>query len=179
MSDRARPRLFSFARETELANLDAWVQDEAQRALLVELVDAFLEISRTRKIREETLAPIYAAASHPSPRVRSMGISRIAVLTHYFEEARDAFAKLLTHEDPSVRQFACHALAAVHDLAFTDLLPIALADPSWEVRKAAAQVCSTLRRSDVMGWVQQRLSVETDPRVQGVLVAAVQFQSRS
>ncbi|MCB9677319.1 MAG: HEAT repeat domain-containing protein [Alphaproteobacteria bacterium] len=176
MSGRKRPRLFSFGRETELANLDSWVEDADQRALLVSVVDAFIEVTRTRKLAPENLAPVLAAAVHPSENVRAIGITRLAVLTHYFPEALAAFGNLVHHSDPGVRLYACASLANAPEEALPDLLRDFLADPSWEVRKSAAQVCATTKAAEILTLVDQRLQRERDARVRVVLELAARFQ---
>ncbi|MEZ4317543.1 MAG: HEAT repeat domain-containing protein [Myxococcota bacterium] len=176
MDGRKRPRLFSFGRETELANLDAWVEDGAQRALLVEVIDAFIEITRTRKLAIENLAPIVSAAVHPSVNVRAIGVTRLVVLSHYFEEALQAFGGLVGHADPGVRLYACASLANAPEEALPDLLGRFLVDPSWEVRKSAAQVCTSSKSDALLALVEERLLVERDARVRVVLELATRFQ---
>lgn len=174
MPERKRPRLFSFGREIELNNLESWVDDPDERALLVAVIDGFLEIVRTRRITLAWLAPVVAAAGHPSENVRGVGITRLVVLAHYFDEALQAYRELAHHPDPQVRLYACSSMAnAPDDL---DLLARYLADPAWEVRKAAAHVCTTQRTEALRDLVVARLTSERDARVRVVLELARRFQ---
>lgn len=175
MAERKRPRLFSFGREVELNNLESWVDDPDERALLVAVIDGFLEVVRTRRLSPESLAPVVAAAGHPSESVRGVGITRLVVLTHYFPEALEAYRELAHHPDPGVRLYACSSLANAPD--DPDLLERFLADPAWEVRKAAANVCTTQRTDALHAIVERRLAVERDARVRVVLALARRFQA--
>lgn len=138
-----KPRLFSFGRETELANLDAWVDDAEQRALLVRVVDAFIEISRTRKLEDENLAPIAEAAAHPADTVRALALSRLVVMAHYFDEARSTLAELAEHPSAPVRQFVASSLVNAPETSRDTLLPTLLADNEPTVREAARSVAAT------------------------------------
>lgn len=176
MAGRKRPRLFSFGREIELANLESWVEDPDQRDLLVNVIDAFLEITRTRKLTDATLAPIEMAASHASPSVRAIGVTRLVVLAHYFEPADLAYAGLAQHPDDAVRLYACSSLANAPESLVLQMIGDFLQDPAWEVRKAAAQVCTAFRLAEILTCVQKRLGEERDARVRVVLELALRFQ---
>lgn len=138
-----KPRLFSFGRETELANLDAWVDDPEQRQLLVAVVDAFIEISRTRKLRPENLAPIAEASAHPADTVRALALSRLVVMAHYFDDARSTLAELAGHPSPQVRQFVASSLANAPETSREELLPELLTDSEAPVRRAAQSVAAS------------------------------------
>lgn len=137
-----KPRLFSFGRETELANLDAWVDDPEQRRLLVDVVDAFIEISRTRKLKADTLAPIAEASAHPADTVRALALSRLVVMAHYFDDARATLAELAGHPSPDVRRFVASSLVNAPETSRETLLPHLLTDAEAGVRQAAKSVSS-------------------------------------
>lgn len=172
---QSKPRLFSFGRETELANLNAWVADEDQRALLVEVVDAFIEVSRTRRVTDETLEPIVRASCHPAESVRALAITRLVVMTHYFEEAQAALVGVAADEDPQVRLFATSSLANAPEPCQDQLLPALLIDPAWQVRKAAAQVCGSTGRADAL---RLRLPQEPDARVKIAIELALKSSAQ-
>jgi len=176
VSGRKRPRLFSFGREIELANLDTWVEDADQRALLEAVVDAFIEITRTRKLADDTLAPIVTAASHSIENVRAIGIIRLVVMSHYFPDARTAFTELALHEDQGVRLYACASLGGAPEQLLPEMLHTFLSDTSWEVRKSAGQVCTTMQDDELLALVNHQLTVERDARVRVVLELAKRFQ---
>lgn len=165
-----KPRLFSFGRETELANLAAWVADPDQRDVLVDVVDAFIEVSRTRRVTDETLEPIVRASCHPAETVRALAITRLVVMAHYFEEALQALVQVAGHTNPQVRLFATSSLANAPEAGQDQLLPGLLVDPDWQVRKAAAQVCGSTGRLDAL---RARLPNESDARVRIALELAL------
>jgi HEAT repeat protein len=171
--------LFSFGREIELANLDSWVDDPAHRALLVEVVDAFIEVTRTRKLSPERLAPVVAAASHPAESVRALGITRLVVLAHYFDDACAALAGLVQHPDADVRRFAVSSLANAPEQAVVDGLTIASRDADWQIRKAAAQVGTAFRAEPVAALLRGWSAHERDARVRVVLDLAIAFQAEA
>lgn len=176
MAEPKRPRLFSFSREVELDNLASWVEDPAERDLLIAVIDGFLEVVRTRRLSAEALAPVVAAAGHPSENVRGIGITRLVVLAHYFDEALTALRDLAHHPDEGVRLYACAASANAPPEAVADLVARYLVDPAWEVRKAAANVCTTQRTEALEQLVADRLEHERDARVRVVLALAHRFQ---
>ncbi len=176
MSGRKRPRLFSFGREIELANLDTWVDDPDHRALLVKVVDAFIEVTRTRKLSADNLTPIVQASMHPAESVRALGITRLVVLAHYFDDAANALAGLMQHPDADVRRFAVSSLANAPEQAVVDGLTAAADDDDWQVRKAAAQVGTAMRSEAVAGVVSAWVARERDARVRVVLELAEEFQ---
>lgn len=169
-----KPRLFSFGRETELANLDAWVDDADQRALLVGVVDAFIEVSRTRKVSAETLHPIVVASGHEAETVRALAMGRLVVMAHYFEDARKALQNLAGHENPGVRLFLTSTLANAPEACQVDLLPLLIADTDWSVRKAAAQVAGSIEMPEPL---RARRKVETDARVKIAIELALKRAS--
>ena len=178
MGARKRPRLFSFGREIELANLDSWVDDPEHRALLVQVVDAFIGVTRTRKLSPEALEPILEAAAHPAESVRALGITRLVVLAHYFDTACTALAGLLAHVDPAVRRFAVSSLANAPEQAVVDGLTTASSDADWQIRKAAAQVGMAMRSEPVSAVLDAWSARERDARVKVVLDLAREFQAQ-
>lgn len=142
MTPARKPRLFSFGRETELANLDAWVEDPDQRRLLVDVVDAFIEVSRTRKLTEQNLAPIVEASAHPADTVRALALSRLVVMAHYFDDAREALAHLAENPSADVRRFVAASLANAPEASQDALLPLLREDSEPGVRDAAASAGS-------------------------------------
>lgn len=179
MPRRARPRLFSFSREIELAHYDELVRAPAARALLEGAVDAFVAACEDRALGPDRLAPIVAAATSDDPHVRLAGMTRLAVLTHYFEEAAEAARSLTAHADPEVRLLACATLANVAPALLLELLPRYLEDPAWRVRKMAAQVAGALPLPELVPLLEQRLAEERDARVRVVLQLALDFQARA
>lgn len=176
MTTRRKPRLFSFPREVELAHLDAIVEDVPSRALITTVVDDFIDVVRTRALDAEQLVRVRDAAAHPNPAVRAFAITRLSVLAHYFEPAIDALLGLLHHDDPEVRLYATSALANLPDDALLDLLPVALKDPDWRVRKAAAQASGTMRDPRLAELLAAALDDEKDARVRVVLQGSLSFQ---
>ena len=137
MAAARKPRLFSFGRETELANLDAWVEDPEQQQLLVAVVDAFIEVTRTRKLTAENLAPIVVASAHPADTVRALALSRLVVMAHYFDDAHEALVALARNPSPAVRRFVAASLANAPENSRESLLPALRGDPDPTVRDAA------------------------------------------
>lgn len=177
MPERPRPRLFSFPRDVELAHLDGVVHDAAARGLVERMVDAFLEVVRTRELHDDQLALVVQAASHQEAGVRAFAITRLSVLTHYFKPALDALGALLHHADSDVRLYATSALSNVPTSAMAALLVVPLSDDVWQVRKAAALVAGTLRDAAVADAVDRALMVERDARVRVILAATAAFQT--
>lgn len=176
---RKKPRLFSFSREVEIANFEEVVTDPEERRALVAIVDAFLEICRTQAVTPETLLPIARGCRHPSPYVRGSAITRLTVLTHYFDEALGVLEQAARDEDEEVRLYACAALPNTPDDVAVPLIARALADPSWRVRKAAAVASGAMANAELLPILQERLEVETDARVKVQLGLAADFQRQA
>lgn len=176
---RRKPRLFAFPREVELAHLqvDGTVDSEVMHHVSA-VIDAFAEIANTRSVRPEWLGPIAEAARHPDPAVRGLGLTRLSVLCHYFPEAVEHYAALTRDPDPSVRQFAVTVLANTPPTVVASLLPAALSDRDWGVRKAAATVAGALPLPELRPLFERHLTREADARVRVVLQLAVDHQHR-
>jgi HEAT repeat protein len=175
---RRKPRLFAFPREVDLAGIDQWATDPEQMRLLTDVIDAFGTVAKTRKLLEHHLRPIERAARYPDDQVRGVAMTRLSVLTHYFDEAIIRFEGLLRDEDSSVRRFAVFTLANTPPRVIYSMLPGALADPDWQVRKAAATIAGALPLPDLGGLFADRLADEQDARVKVVLQMAVRHQTR-
>lgn len=176
MTRRKKPRLFSFAREVEIGHFDEVVTDPSERALLERVVDAFIEICNTQAVSERTLSPIVAAARHPAAYVRGVGITRLTVLTHYFEDAISALRAVASDGDEEVRLYATASLPNTPDAVALPLLTDALADPSWRVRKAAAQAASAFPAPQLVPVLEEAARHETDARVRIQIELSTQFQ---
>ena len=174
---RKKPRLFSFSREVELSHVEEVVTDPGERAVLEAMIDAFLEICRAQDVTPATLGAIAAAARHPSAYVRGAGITRLTVLTHWFDAAVPLLGALLEDPEEGLRLFATAALPNTPDPVAVPMLERALADPSWRVRKTAAQACSAFPAPALAPVIAAALARETDARVRVLLDLARQFQS--
>lgn len=150
MSPARRPRLFSFSREIELSTIEGWARPE-ERPLLESVVDAFLEVTRTRQLTGPRLAPVVEACGHPSANVRSTGLSRLVVMAHYFEHAKEALRELAVHPSADVRATAASSLANAPEDLLLPQLERHLEDESSSVRRAAARLALT--HSSVPGLV--------------------------
>ena len=173
---RKRPRLFSFAREVELGNLEEVVTDPEDRRALEALVDAFVEICRAQAVTQETLMPVARAARHRSAHVRGAGITRLTVLTHYFDEAVTVLEQVARDTDEEVRLYACASLPNTPDGVAVPLIARALTDESWRIRKAAAQASSAMTAPGLLPILEERLPAESDARVKVVLGLALDYQ---
>ena len=173
---RRKPRLFSFPREVEIANFDEVVTDPRERIVLEALVDAFWTICQTHAVRPETLLPMARAARHASAHVRGVGITRLTVLTHYFDEASEVLEAIARDEDESVRLYATAALANTPSEVGTPLIRRATTDPSWRVRKAAAQAAGAVAWPELVPILTEARDREPDARVKVVLQLALEFQ---
>jgi HEAT repeats len=173
---RKKPRLFSFSREVEIANFEDVLTDPEERRALVAIVDAFLDICRTQTVSADTLMPIARGCRHPSSYVRGVAITRLTVLTHYFDEALGVLEQAARDEDEEVRLFACAALPNTPDEVAVPLIERALADGSWRVRKVAAQAAGAMQAEALGPILDQRLGLETDARVKVQLQLAADFQ---
>jgi hypothetical protein len=179
MTRRKKPRLFSFAREVEIGHFDEVVTDPTEHALLEAVVDAFIEICHTQSVGVDLLEPIARAAHHPAPYVRGVGITRLAVLAHYFEDAIVILRKVAGDGDEEVRLYATASLPNAPEAVAVPLLTEALVDPSWRVRKTAAQACSAFPAPQLVTVLEQAASAETDARVTVQLKLSADFQRRA
>lgn len=173
---RRKPRLFSFSREVELSNYEDVVTDAEDRRSLAAVVDAFLEICQAHAVTSETLMPIARAARSPSPHVRGVAITRLTVLCHYFEEAVAVLEQVSRDPDDEVRLWAVAAAANTPEPVGVPLIDRALDDPSWMVRKAAAQAGSAVDWPTLLPVLTRHLTTEADARVRVVLQLAIDFQ---
>lgn len=173
---RRKPRLFSFSREVEMGLFEETVTDPDDRRALGELIDAFLEICRDQAVSPETLLRVARAARHPSPYVRGVGITRLAVLTHYFDEAVGVMEQVARDENEEVRLYACSALANTPESVAAPLVARAIEDSSWRVRKAAGQAAGAVVSAELIPVLGRRLQKEQDARVRVVLQLAIDFQ---
>jgi len=146
------------------------------RRALGELIEAFLEICRVQAVTPETLAPVERAARHPSASVRGVGITRLAVLAHYFDEAVAVLDRITRDESEEIRLYACAALANTPDTVAAPLVTRALDDESWRVRKTAAQAAGAVEAAHLVPILARRLQREQDARVRIVLQLAIDFQ---
>lgn len=176
---RKKPRLFSFAREVELGNLEELVTDPEERRALAALVDAFVEICASQAVTEQTLMPVARAARHRSAHVRGAGITRLTVLAHYFDEAVAVLEQVARDADDEVRLYACASLANAPESVAVPLLGRALADESWRVRKAAAQAATAMAAPELLPILDARLPDEPDARVKVVLRLAADYQRQA
>jgi hypothetical protein len=173
---RRKPRLFSFSREVEMGLFEETVTDPEDRRALSELIDAFLEICREQSVSQETLLSVARAARHPSPFVRGVGITRLAVLTHYFDEAVAVMEQVSRDDGEEVRLYACSALANTPEVVAVPLVARAVEDGSWRVRKAAALAAGAIASQDLIPVLGRRLQREPDARVRVALQIAIDFQ---
>ncbi|MCB9691800.1 MAG: hypothetical protein H6736_08295 [Alphaproteobacteria bacterium] len=176
MAGGKRPRLFAFSREIELSTVEGWATP-AERPLLEEAIDAFLDVTRTRQLTNERLEPIVAACRHASPNVRTVGVARLVVMAHYFEHARDAYRDLALAEDAGVRETACGSLPNAPDELWLPSLEIYLADEEPTVRQAAARVAATQVDPGLVTVLERALARETDPFTLKLLGRAHAVQS--
>jgi hypothetical protein len=173
---RRKPRLFSFSREVELSHFEDAVSRPEDRKALEAVVDAFITICNEQAVSVATLMPIARAARSSSPHVRGVGITRLAVLCHYFEEAQPVMEQVARDPDEDVRLWACSVLANTPERVGGPLIERALDDDSWQVRKAAAQAGSAVVWPTMLPILTRRLGDESDARVRVVLQLAIDFQ---
>lgn len=176
---RKKPRLFSFSREVEIANFEDVLTDPEERRALVAIVDAFLDICRTQTVSADTLMPIARGCRHPSTYVRGVAITRLTVLTHYFDEALGVLESVARDEDEEVRLYACAALPNTPDGVAVPLIDRALVDKSWRVRKAAAVAAGAMAVDELLPILERSLSSEGDARVRIQLQLAADFQRQA
>ncbi len=160
----------------ELLHLGEVVTDSEERAALESLIDAFGRIARTKVLRTEDLAAVVEGIRHPNPTVSSLGVMRLAVLTHYFAEAISALVRLVSDPEPAVRELAVTACANAPAAVSARILQVAVDDPSWSVRKAAARVASSVVLPDALVLLDGALARERDARVRVPLELARRFQ---
>ncbi len=161
-----RPRLFAFSREIEIAAFDGWASVD-ERPVLEAMVDAFLQVARTRKLEPDQLRAVLDACEHPSANVRSLGLSRLAVLAHYFEAARDAFEALGHHGESRIRESVCQALPNAPSSTLHALLPHLLADPEVPICIAAAKLAAA--QPSMEEPLERALAAATDPKSRAAL----------
>ena len=175
---RRRPRLFAFPREVELRDLRQWASDPEEVRLWTHVVDSFDEIANTKEISPALLAPFIHASQHPRPTLRGLAMTRLSVLCHYFPEAIEAYAWLTQHPDTDLRKCSVLAMSNAPKPMLLQLLPAALTDREWHVRKAAAQVAGALPLPSLLAFLEARQHVEADARVRVVLQMAVRHQQQ-
>ncbi len=175
---RRKPRLFSFAREVELSYFPDVGPGTSTWHVLSDAVMAFASVCEDRSLSPDRLARVMAAAGHQHPSVCGLGTSRLAVLAHYFPEVGAAFAELMRHPGLQVRLFTTTALSNAPADVAREHLQVALADPEWQVRKAAAQVCSAVPIAGILPALTAAREVERDARVRIVLQLAEEHQAR-
>ena len=173
---RTRPRLYAFPREVELDHVREVARSPEELAALEGVIDAFGRTARRKRLDEDDLDALLRAARHANPSVRGIAVTRLAVLTHYFEPARDALRALQDDEDAGVREFGVTATANAPPEVTLDVVTAALDDPEWAVRKAAARVAGAvpLPRGEVL--LTGPLAAERDARVRVALELALRFQ---
>ena len=118
--------------------------DPSDHRVLEAVIDAFGRTARSKRLLLEDLTHIVAAARHPSASVRGIGITRLAVLTHYFPDAADALELLVHHPDAEIREFAVTACANTPPALARRVVEGAVSDSWWGVRKAAASVANAI-----------------------------------
>ena len=170
---RKKPRLFSFARDVELSNYDRVPMEFAERRVLEAVVDAFAGICEANAVTSPALAAIARGCEHPHPLLRSAALSRLSVVCHYFHEAHDVMARLCGDADDDLRLQATGALSNCPSGMALPLLDAALRDPSWRVRKAAAQVACAVPWPELLPHVAAAEGGEHDARVKVVWALAV------
>lgn len=175
MARSKRPRLFAFSREIELSMADGWASPP-ERELLEQMVDAFIEVTRTRQLTPARLRPVVEACRHPSSNVRSLGVARLAVMAHYFEHARLAFEELAGAQEAGVRESACEAVPNAPDDLVFPLLETFLDDEQARVRQAAARVAALHPVDGLVHSLERALAREPDDHTLGLLNRAHTFQ---
>lgn len=170
-----RPRLFSFSRDVELAHYDEVISDPADRVRLESIIDAFITICSDHAVTTGTLAPFADGARHPLPQLRGLAITRLSVLTHYFDEAGALMAELVDDPDPETRLYAVSSLGNTPPALGLPLLDRALTDDAWHVRKAAAQVAGAVPWDGIVERIEPHHDAEGDARVKVVLTLALRF----
>lgn len=175
MRRRKRPRLFSFSRDVELAHYDEMISEPEERRLLEAIIDSFIQICAEHAVSPERLAPFATGARHPTAPLRGLAITRLSVLTHYFDEAAKVLAELCVDPDPETRLYAVSAVANTPAAVGRPLLDRALTDDAWRVRKAAAQAAGAVPWEGLAEMLAPHHGAEGDARVRVVLALALQF----
>jgi hypothetical protein len=176
---RKKPRLYSFPRDVELGYFpDVPPGSTAWRALAA-AVDAFAAICEAKTATPTQVDALTDAARHPHPSVSSLGAGRLAVLAHYHPPAGDALTGLLVDPSEQTRLFAAAALANAPAPLASVGLATAARDPSWTLRKAAAQVCTAIPLPGFGPQLAAWREGERDARVRVVLQQAEDFQARA
>ena len=173
---RRKPRLFAFSRDTELENLQRLGLGPAENRVLVQALDAFLEVANLRSLSVENLVPIVAAAMHPSLVVRGIGAQRLVVMSHYFSEAKTALKDLCRDKDVSVRAFTVSNLGNAPWPFSLPLIEGALGDPQPAVRRAAAKVCAVISAPELRDLVDAHLKTEAHEPTRAALAQASRYQ---
>ncbi len=147
--------------------------------MLEAVIDAFIDVAKRHAVCDASLARLEEGAGHTQPLVRGAAITRLTVLTHYFEEAAAVLARLCRHSDEGVRLFAVSALANTPADVGRPLVEDALEDASWAVRKAAAQAAGAVVWPALLPILEARAGAEADARVGVVLSLAIDFHRAS
>lgn len=177
MTERSRPRLFAFPREVELGWLaESDLQSDA-RALLENMVDAFANIAKTRRITAATLSAIEAAARHENPIVGAAAATRLTVLSHYFPDAIPVIANILVDATIPAQLNLVSVLPNAPGEVATAQLASALEHADWRVRKAAA-MASTAVPLPGMKHVLHRHREDRDARVRVWVELAIESQDK-
>ena len=171
---RRKPRLFSFAPDVVLSSYDNVMLQPAERILLESAVDAFATICDDHEVTTGTLMALARTARHPQLVLRGFGITKLTVLSHYFDEAHDVIEQLCRDDDLALRLFATAALANCPPSLALPLLERCLIDADWSVRKAAAQVATAVTWPELVGILDAALTIESDARVRIVLQMALE-----
>ncbi|MFT4622788.1 MAG: HEAT repeat protein [Myxococcota bacterium] len=173
---RNRPRLFAFPREVELDHVRDIAETPEEQAVLEAMIDAFGSAARTKRLQQADLDALVLGATHSSTSLRGIAVTRLAVLTHYFEPARGALLALARHDDAEIRQFAATAAANSPAELALDMVLLALGDEDWRVRKAAAQVARTVVLPVAPTALETAAAHEPDARVRVALELALRLQ---
>ncbi len=176
MPERIRPRLFAFPRDVELAWLTELVPDNADRAVLEAMVDAFATTAKTKRLLPEHLDAIERAVGHPRPAVHGPAATRLTVLAHYFPTAAEALERAMARPESSIRVHVASALPNAPAEVAAPLLAATLSDSEYVVRKAAAAAANSLPLPELLPALQKAVANERDARVRVLLVQAVTFQ---
>lgn len=167
--------MFSFSRDVELAHFNEVITEPDDRRRLEAIIDAFITISDDHALTPETLAPFAEGSRTPLPQLRGLAITRLSVLTHYFDEAKALMAELVSDRDPETRLYAVSALANTPAAVGLPLLDRALTDDAWPVRKAAAQAAGAVPWPGLAEMLEPHHAAEGDARVRVVLSLSLRF----
>ena len=167
--------MFSFSRDVELAHYDEVISAPEDRRRLESMIDAFITICDAHELTAQTLAPFAEGARYPLAQLRGLAITRLSVLTHYFEPAAALMAELVSDPDPETRLYAVSALANTPAGVGLPLLDRALTDDVWRVRKAAAQAAGAVPWPGLAEMLRPHHAAEGDARVRVVLDLSLRF----